>query len=122
MVTDKKRWKNIINVHTQCYDVPSGRIGEWFSKTLGVELDRIWNRHWNTERVIVFHMAILERVHLVSNARNICDCITSHLDLFKRGTNDNLVHYSYGAVEAFQGINAGPKTSCNVIVLFQTLF
>ena len=70
-------------------------------KTLVVELDGIRNHHRNAERVIVFQMDILERVHLVSNTRNICDRITSHLDLWKRGTIVELVHYSYGAVEAF---------------------
>ena len=69
-------------------------------KTPGVQFDGIWNQHWNTEMVIVSQMAILELVRLVSNARNICDRINSHIDLWNKGTSIELVHDYYGTVEA----------------------
>ena len=71
-------------------------------KTPGVQFDGIWNQHWNTEMVIVSQMAILKLVYLVFNTRNICDHINSHLDLCNKGTNDELVHDSYGVGSIFR--------------------
>ena len=74
-----------------------------------MELDGIRNRRWNTERVIVFQMVIFQRVRLVSGAGNLCDCITSCLELWNKGAYDELVQDSYGTVEPFLGNKCGTQ-------------
>ena len=74
----------VIVFPTQWYGVPSVRIGKRFVETIVVEIDRVWNRHWNAERV-VFQMVILQKVCLVSGASNIRDWINSRLNLCNRG-------------------------------------
>ena len=52
----------------------------------------------------------LQRIYLVSEVRNICDRITSRLNLWNRGAYDKLVQYYYSTAEAFLGDNWGTKT------------
>ena len=42
------------------YDAPSGKVGRQFVEMLGGELRGVWERHWNSERFIVFHTVILQ--------------------------------------------------------------
>ena len=50
-----------------------------------------------------FSDGILQRVCLVSGAKNICDRITSRLDLWNKGTCKKLVQDSYSAVTDYLG-------------------
>ena len=52
MVCGKKGGK-LVSMPTQCYDVPSGKVGDIFVGILYVELDWVCARKWNSERVIV---------------------------------------------------------------------
>ena len=65
------RFKELVCLPTQKYDVPSVRVGKRFVPTLAVELDGIQGRKWNAERVIFVHTVILQRVLLVTGAKNI---------------------------------------------------
>ena len=67
--------KKLISLPTQRYDVPSGWVEKQFVTTLMVDLDKILNQQWNAESVIVFQTIILQRVHLLSGAINICEWI-----------------------------------------------
>ena len=95
---------------TQRYEVPSVQMGKRFVDNLAVDLDIIRNRHWNTERVIVFQSVILYPDCLVSSTRNICDQITSCFYLWNKVVYDKLVQYYYGVVEAFLGHKRGTQT------------
>ena len=79
---------------TQRYNVPSCQIGGRFFDTLALELNRIQYKGWNAESVSIFQTVILQHVCLVFGERNICGCITSLLDLWNRGTYDELVQDS----------------------------
>ena len=103
-------WGKLICLLNQCYDVPSGRIRNRFIETLGVELDGIGYRLWDTERVIVFLTVIFQPVRLVSSERNIRDRITSRLDLWNRDAYNELVQDSYRTAEAFSGNIFGTQT------------
>ena len=74
----------MICMTTQCYDVPSSRIRNWYVGIILVELDGIWNFHWNMERVIFFRRVILKRVSQVSGSRNIRERIDSHPNLWNK--------------------------------------
>ena len=50
----QERWEKLICMPTQRYDVPSVWIREIFVGIISVDLNRIRNRHWNTERAIFF--------------------------------------------------------------------
>ena len=56
---------------TQCYEVPSGRFRKRFVLTFAADIDGIGGRKWNAERAVVFQTVILQRVHLVTGAKNI---------------------------------------------------
>ena len=48
-----KRRKNLIFMPTQRYEEPSSHISNWYVGIILVDIDGIWNHHWNAERVIV---------------------------------------------------------------------
>ena len=102
--------KKLICIPTQRYAVLSGRIGRRFAGTLTVEINGIWNWHWNAERVIVFQTVILQRVRLVSVAINIRNQIPSLIDLWNRGAYDELVQDSYIEAVYVLGNNYGTQT------------
>ena len=56
------RWKTLLYFLTQCYDVPSGRVGELFVSALAADIDGIRAWKYNTKCVIVFKTVILQRV------------------------------------------------------------
>ena len=82
---------------TQRYDVPSDQIENCYVGIIALDLDRIWNRHWNMEKVIIFQTVILQRTSQVSSSRNIHDRIDSHINLLNKGAYDELAQYSYRA-------------------------
>ena len=48
------RWRKLVCLPTQCYDVLSGRVGKKFISILSVGLDGAEARKWNAEMVIIF--------------------------------------------------------------------
>ena len=60
---------------TQCYDPPSSKFRKGFVVILSVELDKVHDRNWNTERVIAFQYFILQRGQGVNNSVQIRKCI-----------------------------------------------
>ena len=88
---------------------------------IAVELDKIWNQHWNAEKVIFFQTVILQCVRLVSGARTICDHITSRPDLCNKGAYDFLVYNSYGVAEAFLGNNRRTQTQEKLHLILSNL-
>ena len=48
-------WEKRVCIPTQCYDAPSGKVRKIFVGILYVELDRVRDRKWNAERVIIFN-------------------------------------------------------------------
>ena len=75
-----------------------------------MNINRIWNRKWNTEREIVFQTVILQLIRLVSGAKNICDRITSRLELWNKGAYNELVQDPYGTAKAYLGKTRGTQT------------
>ena len=43
------------------YDALGGKIGRRFVRTLGLEMQGVRNRWWNSERFIVFQTVILQQ-------------------------------------------------------------
>ena len=91
--------ENLIFIPTQRYDLRSGWIGNWYVGIILLGLDGIWICHWNMERVIFFQTGFLQCIHLVYVSINICDRLFLHLDLWNKGSYDELVQDSYRAVE-----------------------
>ena len=60
---------------TQLYDVPYGKVGRRFVEILSVEFDGVRARKWNSERVIVFQLVILQRAQGINNSKHISTCI-----------------------------------------------
>ena len=100
MATDMKK---PIFSPSQRYDVPPDRVEKRFVSTITLELDGIRNRKWNAERAIIFQTVILQRVRLVTGAKNIRDRINSHLDSWNKGTYKKLVQDSYSAAPYYLG-------------------
>ena len=76
----KPRWKKIVCMPTQRYDIPPGKFGNIFFGILSVELDGVRARKWNSDRVIVFKSVILQRAQGVNNSAQICKRIFFRLD------------------------------------------
>ena len=75
-----------------------------------MELDRIQNRQWNADRVIIFQTVFLQHFFGVSRSINIRDRIDSRLDLWKKGSYDDLVQDSHRAAEKALGNICGNQT------------
>ena len=65
------RWKKIVSLPPQRYDVPNGKVGKLFIQALQSELHGIVDRKCNSEKFIVFASVILQRSPLVKKARDI---------------------------------------------------
>ena len=65
------RWKKLICIPTERYDVPSGKFGKICMRIMSVELDEVCARKWNAERVIVFQSVIQQIAQGVNNSAKI---------------------------------------------------
>ena len=75
-----------------------------------MELDRIWNYQWNAERVVIFQTVLFQRVSGVFGSRNIHDQIDSLLDLYNKGSYNELVQDCHRAAEEDLGGKRGTQT------------
>ena len=64
----QSQWEKLVCLPTQRYDAPSGKVGKRFVGILSVELDGVYVRKGNSERVIVFQSVILQRAQGVKNS------------------------------------------------------
>ena len=80
---------------TQHYDAPSKKVGKRFVVILYVEIDRVFARKWNAERVIVFQSVILQRAQGVNNSAQIRKRILFQLDFWNRRAFDDLMKDTY---------------------------
>ena len=62
------QWEKLVCFPTQHYGAPSGKVGKRFVGILSVELDGVYVRKGNSERVIVFQSVILQRAQGVKNS------------------------------------------------------
>ena len=117
----KKGVEKLICIPTQRYDVPSGRIGNPYVGIILVELDGIWNRHWNAERVIFFRQLFYSasircpsQEIYVNGLNHILTCgpTVSTISYYRIPTErwDNI-----------QGMIVGTKHRRNVIVILPNL-
>ena len=61
----------IVYLPTQGYDTPFVQFREFFVSLPMAEIDSIQTQKWNNKRVIFFQSVILQRVQLVTGAKNI---------------------------------------------------
>ena len=88
---------------TQHYDVLYSRFSKRIVSTLDLGLGVIRGRKWNAERTIIFHMDILQRVHLVTGAKNICTQIDAQIAAWNYEAFGKLVCDSYTAAMGYLG-------------------
>ena len=67
----QERWRKVVGLPPQRYNVPNGKIGGLFVKTVAEELQGVTERRWNSERFIVFQSVILQRSREVKKAKDI---------------------------------------------------
>ena len=65
------RWKEVVKLPPQRYDVPTGRIGRLSVSAVAFELEGVVKRQWNSEKFIVFQAVILQRFVDVTRAQDI---------------------------------------------------
>ena len=86
-----------VYIPTQRYDAPSGKVMKIFVEILSVELEVVFYRKWNAERVIVFQSGILQHAQSVNNYVQIRKRIFFRLKLWNRGAFDRLVKDTYNS-------------------------
>ena len=87
----QERWRKIVGLPPQRYNVPNGAVGRLFVKELASELGGVTARRWNGERFIIFQSVILQRSGEVKKARDIRARIQWRLKEWKAGKYDMLV-------------------------------
>ena len=71
--------------------------------TLSVKLDGIRARKWNSKRVIIFLLVILQRAEAVNNAKHICTRIQFWLYFWNRGAFEKLAKDTFNTASVFLG-------------------
>ena len=94
---------------TQHYNVPSFCVRKTFVSNLASALDGIQTQKWNIKQVIIFHTVILQRVWLVTGAKNICTQIDDRLISWSCGAFDKLVYDSYTTANGYLGRDCGTQ-------------
>ena len=97
MVSGKQDERKLVYFLTQLYAITSSQVRERFVSTLAAELEVRRGQKWNAEQVIVFQTVILQRVHIITGAKNICTIINIRLNLWNSREFDELVIESYAA-------------------------
>ena len=87
----QERWKKVVGLPPQRYNVPNGKVGVLFVKEVAVEMQGIVDRRWNAERFIVFQSVILQRSGEVKKAKDIRRRIEMRMKEWKAGKYDILV-------------------------------
>ena len=73
------------------YDALSGKVGRRFVGTLGVEMQGVRDRRWNSERFIVFQTVILQRARHVTKSHAMRRRIEKRLGAWGEGKHAMLV-------------------------------
>ena len=81
----------------QRYNVLSEKTGRRFVATLSVELDGVQAWKWNSERVIIFQLVILQCSQGVNNAKDIRAHIIFQLNFWNCGAFEELVKDTFNA-------------------------
>ena len=87
----QERWRKVVGLPPQRYNVPNGKIGGLFVKTVAEELQGVTERRWNSERFIVFQSVILQRSREVKKAKDIRRRIEGRLRDWREKKYDMLV-------------------------------
>ena len=106
----QNRWRKIVCLQIQSYEVPCSLFGEKISSIFSVELDGTQSWKCNSKRVIVFN-------HLSCNAsksplapKNICAWIEAQLDSWNCVAFDEHVNNSYTAAMGYPGKARGTQS------------
>eukprot|EP00957_Ditylum_brightwellii_P177277 13504733-Ditylum_brightwellii.AAC.1 len=84
-------WLDLIALPNQCYDVPSGAIGQWFLFALADIFDGVVEMQWNAERFIVYTEVILQHQKGVKSYHNVRWRMKHRVDLWEKGDHKGLV-------------------------------
>ena len=87
----QNRWREVMALPPQRYDVPTGRVGRLFVAAAADELKGVVQRKWNSERFIVFQAVLLQRSPDVKRARDIRRRVETRLRLWREGRFNMLV-------------------------------
>ena len=104
-------WKKLVVYPSAMYRVPDGAAGKRFIRALDKELKGIKSRNWNSERVTIFTMVILQKNREVKRAKDIKNRISHRLDSWERGDYDMLVQTTERDMQTFLRANQGTTTS-----------
>jgi hypothetical protein len=76
----QNHWRRPVVYAAQTRNTPSGAVGRCFVEKLAELLEGIQNCNWNSERLIIFSMVILQRTLDVKRARDIKNRISRRID------------------------------------------
>ena len=78
----QRLWMRMSQQSTTTYNVPRGRVGRRFVKTLAKEFRGVRDRKWNSERPLVYAKAILQTTPGVKRAKDIRARLEKRMDLW----------------------------------------
>lgn len=87
----QEHWSHLVVYPGQTYDAPSGSVGRRFTSLMADEWEGMLNRKWNSERVLLFGMVILQCNRGVKRSKDIKNRISKRLDAWEQGKFDMLV-------------------------------
>ena len=81
----QSRWIRLVQHSPSRYSVPTGKVGRRFISILTSEFQLVRERRWNSERLIVFIVCILQRAQGVIRSRDIRARLRHRMDLWEQG-------------------------------------
>ena len=87
----QRRWRKVVATKLSLWNAPKGKIGRTFVEQLAREWRGVRERHWNSERPIVFAAVVLGRKSTVRSASGIRATIEARLKLWEAGRFAELV-------------------------------
>ncbi|KAL3795565.1 hypothetical protein ACHAWO_009861 [Cyclotella atomus] len=87
----QRRWRKVVSTPLSLWYAPKGKIGRAFVEQLTKEWRGVRERHWNSEKPLIFAAVVLRRKASVRSASSIKATIEARLKLWEAGRFAELV-------------------------------
>ena len=85
------RWKQLVSLFSNLYDLPGGNVGKDFVGLLADEISMLTEKRVNSERFIIFCRVVLQRDRMVKKGDDVCLLLKRRIDAGRNENFDELV-------------------------------
>jgi hypothetical protein len=105
------KWRRLVVFPSQTYDLPQGKVGRLFLEMLADTMDGILAGQWNSERLIVFQLVMLQRSGDVKQSKDVKRRMTKRLEAWSEGKFEMLVQDAEWSLQTHLSTKQGNVSS-----------